>query len=147
MEDFHMRLTLICLSLLLLSFNISAEDSRKSLEKTIHDYISLYSKDTLDQWKTLFHPSVIVAFPADDGGITIRNLDEFLERQRNYFAKRKSISERLENVQILEGKRIARVTADFIFIDEGVEKPGKLGLHLVESNDGWKIVAVIFSYN
>jgi SnoaL-like domain len=142
-----MRLVFSCLLLFVLTSGVSAEDSNQTLKKAIHDYIGLYTKDTLDQWKTLFHPSVIVAFPADDGGITIRNLDEFLERQRNYFAKRKSISERLENVQVFEGKRIARVVADFIFVDEGEERPGKLGLHLVEGTDGWKIVAVIFSYN
>lgn len=121
--------------------------SRESLDKVLKDYIGLYHKDTLDQWKTLFHPSVTVFFPGDEGAINMRNLQEFFERQKNYFAKRKSISERLENVQILEGKRIARVTADFIFIDEGAEQPGKLGLHLVEGKDGWKIVAVLFSYN
>jgi hypothetical protein len=121
--------------------------SRESLDQVLKDYIGLYQKETLDQWKTLFHPSVHVFFPAEDGAINVRNLEEFFERQKNYFAKRKSISERLENVQILEGKRIARVTADFIFIDEGVENPGKLGLHLVEGKDGWKIVAVLFSYD
>lgn len=121
--------------------------SRESLDQVLKDYIGLYRKDTLDRWKTLFHPSVMVFFPAEDGAINVRNLEEFYERQKNYFAKRKSISERLENVQILEGNRIARVTADFIFIDEGAENPGKLGLHLVEGKDGWKIVAVLFSYD
>ena len=36
------------------------------------------------------------------------------------------------------GRRIARVTADFIFIDEGDERLGKLGLHLAEGKDGWE---------
>jgi hypothetical protein len=121
--------------------------ANEALQKTIKDYIALYTKDTLDQWKILFDPAVVVFFPAEDGSITKRNLNEFLERQRNYFAKRKSISERLENVQILEGTRIARVVADFIFIDEGEERRGKLGLHLVEGKEGWKIVSVLFSYN
>jgi hypothetical protein len=132
--------------ILLMTSTLFAE-SRESLDQVLKNYIGLYQKDTLDQWKTLFHPSVMVFFPADDGAINVRNLDEFFERQKNYFAKRKSISERLENVQILEGKRIARVTADFVFIDEGVENPGKLGLHLVEGKEGWKIVAVLFSYD
>ena len=118
-----------------------------ALQKVVEDYIALYTKDSLDQWKTLFHPSVMVFFPAEDGGITARNLDEFVERQRNYFATRKAITERLENVQILEGRRIARVVADFIFIDEGKERAGTLGLHLVEGKNGWKIVSVLFSYN
>ena len=45
------------------------------------------------------------------------------------------------------GRRIARVSADFIFIDEGEERPGKLGLHLAEGQDGWRIVAVLFAYD
>ena len=135
---------------LITSFVIADENSAQSkeaLQKVIKDYIGLYRADSLDQWKLLFHPSVTVVFPADDGSVNVRNLEEFFQRQKNFFATRKSVSERLENLQVFEGRRIARVTADFIFIDEGVEKPGKLGLHLVEGNDGWKIVAVVFSYN
>jgi hypothetical protein len=126
---------------------VNSAESKEALQKVIKDYIGLYRADSLDQWKLLFHPSVTVVFPADDGSVNVRNLEEFFQRQKNYFSTRKSISERLENVQVVEGRRIARVVADFIFVDEGVEKSGKLGLHLVEANDGWKMVAVLFSYN
>ncbi len=126
---------------------MNTAESRKALEKVVNDYIENYRQKTLDQWKELFHPSVTVFFPAEDGTISVRNLEEFFERQKNYFAKRKSISERLENVQIFTGKRIARIAADFVFVDEGVEHPGKLGLHIVEGTSGWKIVAVLFSYS
>ena len=143
----NLNLRRILVVLIMLMTSTLFAGSRDSLDQALKDYIGLYQKDTLDQWKTLFHPSVTVFFPGEDGGINVRNLEEFFERQKNYFAKRKSISERMENVQILEGKRIARVTADFIFIDEGEENPGKLGLHLVEGKDGWKIVAVLFSYD
>lgn len=144
--------TMAFLSVLFLfaSFVIADENSAQSkeaLQKVIKDYIGLYRADSLDQWKLLFHPSVTVVFPADDGSVNVRNLEEFFQRQKNFFATRKSVSERLENMQVFEGRRIARVTADFIFIDEGVEKPGKLGLHLVEGAEGWKIVAILFSYN
>jgi SnoaL-like protein len=144
--------TMAFLSILFLfaSFVMADENSAQSkeaLQKVIKDYIGLYRADSLDQWKLLFHPSVTVVFPADDGSVNVRNLEEFFQRQKNFFATRKSVSERLENMQIFEGRRIARVTADFIFIDEGVEKSGKLGLHLVEGTEGWKIVAVLFSYN
>jgi SnoaL-like domain len=134
-------------STLVLADEVNSGESKEALHKVLKDYIGLYRADSLDQWKLLFHPSVTVVFPADDGNTNVRNLEEFFQRQKNYFATRKSISERLENMQIFEGKRIARVVADFIFVDEGVEKSGKLGLHLVEGNDGWKIVAVVFSYN
>ena len=45
------------------------------------------------------------------------------------------------------GRRIARVSADFVFMDEEAERPGKLGLHLAEGKDGWRIVAVLFAYD
>ena len=42
---------------------------------------------------------------------------------------------------------MARVSADFVFVDEGKEHRGRLGLHLVETRDGWQIAAIIFSYD
>ena len=124
-----------------------ADLAHSAVEQLVADYIGLYTGPTLERWRTLFHPAVIVAYPDDDGTIRTRTLDEFVTRQKNYFASGRQISERLENVRIDMGRRIARVTADFIFIDEGEERPGKLGLHLVEGKDGWKIVAVLFSYD
>jgi hypothetical protein len=120
---------------------------RSAVDRVVADYIGLYAGPTLDRWRELFHPAVVVAFPAEDGSITMRGLDEFLERQRSYFATGRRISERLEDVRIDMGRRIARVSADFIFVDEGEERPGKLGLHLAEGQDGWKIVAVLFAYD
>lgn len=124
-----------------------ADPAREAVDRLVADYIGLYAGPTLDRWQTLFHPAVVVAFPADDGSITVRGLDEFVERQRNYFATGRKISERLENVRVDMGRRIARVSADFIFIDEGEQRAGKLGLHLAEGRDGWKIIAVLFAYN
>ncbi len=124
-----------------------ADPAREAVEAVVADYIGLYTGPTLDRWQTLFHPAVVVTFPAEDGSITTRNLAEFVERQRAYFATGRRISERLENLRIDLGRRIARVSADFIFVDEGEERPGKLGLHLAEGNDGWKIVAVLFAYD
>jgi hypothetical protein len=102
-------------------------DDRGAVDAVVADYIGLYAGPTLERWRTLFHPAVVVAFPADDGSITTRGLDE--------------------NVRVDMGRRVARVSADFIFLDEGEKRPGQLGLHLVEGKDGWKIVAVVFSYD
>lgn len=124
-----------------------ADATRSAVDRVVADYIGLYAGPTLDRWRALFHPAVVVAFPADDGSITTRTLDEFVERQRNYFGTGRKISERLENVRVDMGRRIARVSADFVFIDEGEERPGKLGLHLAEGQGGWKIVAVLFAYD
>jgi len=138
---------LIMFAMFLAAVPARADDGPAAVDRVVADYIGLYAAPTLERWRTLFHPAVVVAFPADDGTITTRGLDEFVERQRNYFATGRKISERLENVRVEMGRRIARVTADFVFVDEGEERPGKLGLHLVEGQDGWKIVAVLFSYN
>ena len=125
----------------------SADAARVAVDRVVADYIGLYAGPTIDRWRTLFHPAVIVASPDEDGSIRTRTLDEFVTRQKNYFATGRRISERLKNVRIDMGRRIARVSADFIFVDEGEERPGKLGLHLVEGEDGWKIVAVLFAYD
>ena len=131
----------------MLASGAHADPARAAVDQVVADYIGLYAGPTLDRWRTLFDPAVVVAFPGDDGSITTRTLDEFVERQRNYFATGRRISERLENVRVDMGRRIARVSADFIFVDEGEERPGKLGLHLAEGRDGWKIVAVLFAYD
>ena len=120
---------------------------RAAIDRLVADYVGLYAGPTLGRWKTLFHPALCVASPQDDGSIKVRSLEEFYERQRSYFATGRKIGERLENVMINEGRRIARVTADFVFIDEGVESRGRLGLHLAQGNDGWKVVAILFSYD
>ncbi len=127
--------------------NSSTDPARAAVEQLVADYINLYTGPTIEQWRTLFHPAVVVAFPDDDGSIRTRTLDEFVSRQKNYFATGRRISERLENVRIDMGRRIARVNADFIFVDESEERSGKLGLHLAEGNDGWRIVAVLFAYD
>ena len=122
-------------------------ETRAEIDAVIADYVGLYAGATLDRWKRLFHPAVSVSFPAADGSINVRNLEEFFQRQKNYFATGRRIGERLENVRVEEGRRIARVTADFVFMDEGKESRGRLGLHLARDKDGFKIVAVLFSYD
>jgi hypothetical protein len=117
------------------------------IEKLVANYIGLYTKPTLTAWKKLFDPSLTVANPNTDGSITIRNLTEFYNAQEERFASGRRISERLENVSISTGNRIGRINADFVFSDEGVAKRGKLGLHAIRDKDGWKIVAIIFSYD
>ena len=124
-----------------------ADPARAAVEQLVADYIGLYTGPTLERWRTLFHPAVIVAYPDDDGTVRTRTLDEFVARQREYFATGRQVSERLANVRIDMGRRIARVSADFVFMDEAEERPGKLGLHLVEGHEGWRIVAVLFAYD
>jgi len=125
----------------------SENGQRAAVQRILDDYTGLYTRATLDRWKTLFHPALSVAWPEADGTIRVRDLDGFFERQRNYFATGRRISERLENVRIDPGRRMARVSADFVFIDEGEERRGRLGLHLLQEGDTWKIAAILFSYD
>jgi len=126
---------------------LRARDSRAALDKTVADYVGLYARSTLDRWRLLFHPSLVVAYPEESGGIKARGLDEFFKAQKDYFESGRAVSERLEHVRIDAGWKIARVSADFVFVDQGEESRGKLGLHLVEATDGWKITSVIFAYD
>lgn len=73
----------------------SPDESRAAVDLLVADYIGLYAGPTLDRWRTLFHPAVVVAFPDEDGSIRTRTLDEFVTRQQNYFATGRRISERL----------------------------------------------------
>ena len=118
-----------------------------SVEKLIEDYIALYARPTLDRWKKLFHPALVVADPRPDGTVRTRGLEEFFKTQKDRFDTGRAIGERLENVRIDRGTRMARVTADFIFSDDGKEARGKIGLHLVQTQDGWLITAIVFSYD
>jgi hypothetical protein len=117
------------------------------IHTVVNAYIQLYARETLSHWKTLFHPALTVADPAADGTIRVRNLEEFFAAQKGYFESGRAISERLEDVRIDPGRRIARVNADFVFTDNGEERRGKLGLHLAQGNEGWTIMAIVFSYD
>ncbi|HET8948273.1 MAG TPA: nuclear transport factor 2 family protein [Candidatus Polarisedimenticolia bacterium] len=117
------------------------------LRHLLEDYVGLYRADRLSDWKKLLHERVSVADPRPDGTIRFRGLEEFFTTQQGFFASGRRIGERLEEVRVAEGRRIARVTARFVFVDEGEERAGRLGLHVVEEGGTWRIVALVFSYD
>jgi hypothetical protein len=125
----------------------AADGARAAVDRVLEDYVGLYAPSTLDRWKTLFHPSLTVASPSQDGTILVRDLDHFFGAQRSYLASGRAIAERLANVRVEMGRRIARVSADFVLVEDGAAHPGKLGLHLVEGREGWRIVAIVFAYD
>ena len=125
----------------------AADEARAAVDRVVEDYVGLYASSTLDRWKALFHPSLTVASPNPDGTILVRDLDRFVGAQTSYLATERAIVERLEKVRVEMGRRIARVSADFILVEEGAEHRGKLGLHLVEGREGWRIVAIVFAYD
>jgi hypothetical protein len=124
-----------------------ADAARAAVDRVLADYVGLYARPSLERWKALFHPSLTAASPQPDGTILVRDLDRFFEAQRSYLETGRAIAERLENVRVELGRRIARVAADFVLVEDGAEQRGKLGLHLVEGRDGWRIVAIVFAYD
>ncbi len=118
-----------------------------AIARLLAAYTGLYAADTLDRWSRLLHPALSVAYSDASGAVRVLDRDQFLRRQRDHFASGRRISERLENVRVETGRRIARVTADFVFVSDGEERRGALGLHLVKDGDDWTIVAILFSYD
>jgi len=118
-----------------------------AIRAVVSDYVGLYRAGTLERWKALFHPSLTVADPRPDGSIRVRGLEEFYATQKTGFESGRTQGERLENIRVEAGRRIARVTADYIYTGEGKDSRGKLGLHLVEGSAGWSIVAIVYSYD
>ena len=115
--------------------------------RLLHDYIALYAKDTLDAWRALFHPAFVAAFTNDDGSTTARTLDQFLERQRNYFASGRAISEELRDVTIERDGPLATVRAGFVLHDGDTAKPGRLMMLLLRDRDRYLIQSLVFTYH
>jgi len=128
-------------------FAAGEEPADAGLRRLLEDYVGLYRADRLADWKRLLHERVSVADPRPDGTIRFRGLEEFFGTQQGFFASGRRIGERLEEVRVAEGRRIARVTANFVFVDEGEERRGRLGLQVVEEAGTWRIVAIVFSYD
>jgi hypothetical protein len=117
------------------------------LQRLVHDYIALYRADSLDRWRTLFLPAFTVGFTNPDGGITQRNLDQFLERQRLGFARSPDMREVLENVAIQQRGSLASVWADFVFTADGQSRRGILVMLCLRERGVWRIQSLLFSYH
>src|SRR3972149_874126 len=89
------------------------------LEKVVADYVGLYRRETLPEWKKLFLPHFTVASTREDGTVGERMLEEFYEAQKRYFESGRDIKEVLENVQIERKGKLASVWADFVLTHAG----------------------------
>jgi hypothetical protein len=110
------------------------------------DYIGLYTRDTLERWRALFLPGFVATSTNDDGSVTTRTLDEFIERQRALFATG-DVSEVLENTRGLRSGKLAFVASDFVWTDGTTARPGRLMMLLVAEHGGLKIQALTFGYD
>jgi len=129
------------------AFADGGEPRDAGVRRLLESYVGLYRADRLSDWKRLLHDKVSVADPRPDGSVRFRGLEEFFATQQGFFASGRRIGERLEGVRVEEGRRIARVSGEFVFVDEGEERRGRLGLHLAEEQGAWRVVAILFSYD
>ena len=122
----------------------AAPDS--GLTRLVHDYIALYRTDALDRWRLLFLPSFTVGFTNPDGGITERNLEQFVERQRAGFARSPDMHEVLENTTIQQRGALASVWSEFVFTADGQSRRGILVMLCLRDRGAWRISSLLFSY-
>ena len=132
---------------LALGVTTPAPASEANLKRIVADYVGLYRRDSLPQWRALFLPSFTVASTNADGSVRLRNLDEFYAAQERYLASGRAIEEKLENVAIERKGRLASVWADFVLTDQGETSRGKLCLSLIEEKGIWRIHSLVFAYD
>jgi hypothetical protein len=116
------------------------------VRRVVDDYIALYTKERLSDWKALFLPTFTATYTNADGTVSVRTLDEFYESQRAGFAKG-PMSETLLDVRITRAGRLAHAFAGFDFTSSGNTRRGQLMLLLIESEGEFKIAALTFSYH
>ena len=132
---------------LALAVTTPAPASEANLKRIVGEYVGLYRRDSLPQWRALFLPSFTVASTNADGSVRLRNLDEFYTAQERYLASGRAIEEKLENVAIERRGRLASVWADFVLTDQGETSRGKLCLSLIEERGSWRIQSLVFAYD
>ncbi len=116
------------------------------VRRVVDDYVGLYHKDTLEQWRALFLPTFTATSPARDGGVTVRSLDQFYDAQARGFAQATDMSETLEEVIVERTGRLATARAAFVFHQNGTSRRGRLVLTLLETGPTWRIASLLFSY-
>ena len=147
-----MRSTIVALCLVLATGNVAesqsttGDSSDARLKQAVADYVGLYRRDTLDAWEKLFLSSFTAANTRADGGMSMRNREEFLASQRRYH-ERNDVTEELENVRIERNGRLASVWADFIVNENGRRNRGKLVLLAMEDAGQIKFHALMFAYD
>lgn len=117
-----------------------------AVRRVVDDYVGLYRKESLAEWKALFLPTFTATSPAAAGGVTVRTLDQFYDAQARGFEKARHMAETLEQVQIARSGRLATAWADFVFTQDDTSRRGRLVLTLIETEGRWRIAGLLFSY-
>jgi hypothetical protein len=116
------------------------------VQRVVDDYIGLYTKERLAEWKALFLPGFTATYTNADGSVTTRTLEEFYESQRVGF-DRAAMTETLHDVRITRVGRLAHVLAGFDFTSGGATRRGRLMLMLIESRGQFRIASLTFTYH
>jgi hypothetical protein len=140
---------LICLLALASAVPASAQepDLDAGLQRLVADYIDLYRRDRLPEWKALFLPTFTVASTADSGRASVRASEQFFAAQERGFARSREMGERLENVRIHRQGRLGTILADFVFWQDADTTRGRLTLHAIAGTDGWRFHSLMFTYH
>ena len=117
------------------------------IDALLHDYIGFYARDSLDSWRRLFHPAFVAAFTNDDGTTSSKTLDEFVARQRDFFATGRPIREELQDVKVEREGKLASARAAFTLHDGPAEKHGRLMMLLIRDRDRFLIQSLVFTYH
>ena len=117
-----------------------------AVRRVVDDYVGLYRRETLAEWRALFLPTFTATSTNKDGTITVRPLDQFFDAQARGFAQATEMSETLEHMVIERSGRLATAWADFVFRQNGTSRRGRLVLTLVETQATWRIASLMFSY-
>lgn len=132
---------------LLLAPSLQAQQPDSALSALVSNYTGLYTRATFEEWTRHFSPGFSSASTNKDGSVTTRSLSQFLEAQRQGFARAREMREDLANVRIEQQGRLASIWADFVFHYDGTPSKGKLVLLAVSDSAGWKFHSLIFSYD
>ena len=125
---------------------VTPDEHIAPVRRVVDDYITLYTKERLPEWKALFLPTFTATSTNADGTVSVRTLEEFYESQRAGFAKG-PMTETLPTLSMTRQGRLANAFADFDFTSGGNTRRGQLMLLLIEVNGEFKIAALTFSYH
>jgi hypothetical protein len=124
----------------------SPDDAIAPVRRVVDDYVDLYTKERLPEWKALFLPTFTATYTNADGSVSVRTLEEFYESQRAGFAKG-PMTETLHEVRVMREGRLAHAFAGFDFTSGAKTRRGQLMLLLIEVKGEFKIAALTFSYH
>ena len=114
----------------------AAEDS---IRRVLADYTRLSARETLGEWRRLFHGDFTATSSSGQGTVTRQSLDQFVAARQRQLAGAGAVRERLENVRITQRGLSATVLADFVLSGPQMARRGTIVLLLVQERGSYRI--------